>query len=418
MRAVQRTESFTTDELRRMRLVVRPGWGVPSPAKGSNAAVFKATIDGESQALRFFTRHVSSAERYRALHDHFAANDLAATVAMPRWIDDGITVNGTTWPVVRMQWVEGHTLNLHVDKLVTAGDTGSLAALARSWRDLVSRLQHSDFAHGDLQHGNVLVNSGGTLRLVDFDCSWIARFPADWAPNETGHRNYQPASRPWGRWMDTFSGLVIYLSLLALSKNPSPWRELNTEENLLLSENDFRPPFDTDAWTCLAGMREPELDEVASRLKHCCAPGWTATGSLDDLLAPRVAPWWERTSTVVSPAVPPAAAPMPAPAIEPVVPRPRVESGPTPVGPPTAQWWRDEVPTRTPAPAWRPPYGAPPPKKPTVPRIFAVALALGLFVGLVAGAATRGSSDEGAIEAVLALLTMAIVVVVGLARRG
>jgi cell division protein FtsI/penicillin-binding protein 2 len=60
------------------------------------------------------------------------------------------------------------------------------------------RLQQADFAHGDLQHGNILVDTSSTLRLVDFDGSWISGFQGDPPPREPGHPNYQPAGRKWG----------------------------------------------------------------------------------------------------------------------------------------------------------------------------------------------------------------------------
>ncbi|MGW4112966.1 hypothetical protein ACWEFJ_19010 [Actinosynnema sp. NPDC004786] len=325
VKAVQRPDCFVAAELRGLELVVHPRYGVPMPAAGTSAVVFKAVADGQAQALRFFTREdVSSGERYGALHEFFTASGLADAVALPRWVDGGIRVNGREWPVVRMQWVEGHTLNRHVEALVARGDTASLAALAVSWRDLVTRLQRAGFAHGDLQHGNVLVDGGGGLRLVDFDCSWIPRFAGTPPPGETGHRNYQPAHRPWGRWMDTFPGLVIYLSLLALARDPSGWSAFHTGENLLLDQEDYRPPFATPVWAHLAALRDPLVDDVARRLQWCCAPGWVAGTGMAELLAPRVTPWWERT---------------PAPAAPVPVPRPPVATPAVPVRPRQGDWW-------------------------------------------------------------------------------
>lgn len=197
MRAVQHAESFTYDELRRAEFVLHPAWGIPKPAAGTSAVVFKAVVDGEEQALRFFTRdEAGSGDRYEALQEHFTVRDLVSCVAMSRWIDGGIRINGRTWPVVRMQWVNGRTLNQYVEQLVEQGNTAALAGLAGAWRELVARLQTAQFAHGDLQHGNVLVEDCGALRLVDFDCSWIVRFSGQLAPSETGHRNYQPDNRP------------------------------------------------------------------------------------------------------------------------------------------------------------------------------------------------------------------------------
>ncbi|HEX6340708.1 hypothetical protein [Umezawaea sp.] len=400
MKAVQQPDVFTADELRRLELVVHPVFGIPSPASGTSAVVFKATEAGEAGALRFFTRaDAGNGRRYTALHDHFVTRDLLGVVALPRWIDDGIRVNGRTWPVVRMQWVEGHTLTRHVDDLVSRQDTAALARLAVTWRELVDRLQRADFAHGDLQHGNVLVDEHGTMRLVDFDCSWIAAFASSAPPSETGHRNYQLANRPWGRWMDTFPGLVVYLSLVALARNPERGA-LSTGENLLLAQQDFRPPFDTPAWSFLSSLRDSRVDELADRLKRCCSPGWTATGGLDYLLAPSVAPWWERTPTVV-----PGTAPteVPAPRVPLVVPVPP-PAEPRNEGAPTAVWWKEQT---APVPPAR--------RRPGTPAVVAVASLLGAVTGLLS-LAVDFDAPGGPIAVALGVVVFGVVVLVGLLK--
>ncbi|MFD1049564.1 hypothetical protein ACFQ1S_30555, partial [Kibdelosporangium lantanae] len=106
----------------------------------------------------------------------FTERNITHDMATSTWVDNAITVNGRTWPVLRMQWVEGRTLNHHVEDLVEDEDTASIRALADNWRDLVRRIQTARFAHGDLQHGNVMVEGDGTLRLVDFDSAWIEPF--------------------------------------------------------------------------------------------------------------------------------------------------------------------------------------------------------------------------------------------------
>ncbi|MFC0067992.1 phosphotransferase [Umezawaea endophytica] len=404
MKAVQQPDVFTTDELRLLELVVHPVFGIPSPASGTSAVVFKATESGQAKALRFFTRaDAGNGQRYNALHDHFVARDLLSAVALPRWIDDGIRVNGRTWPVVRMQWVEGHTLNRHVDELVSRRDTAALAALAETWRELVNRLQRADFAHGDLQHGNVLVDDRGAMRLVDFDCSWIAAFASSAPPSETGHRNYQPANRAWDRWMDTFPGLVVYLSLLALAKNPERGA-LNTGENLLFAQQDFQPPFATPAWSFLSGLRDGGIDDLAARLKRCCSPGWTATGGLDALLAPAARPWWERTSTVVAgtapTAVPAPRGPTTTPAT-PTPPRVAVRND----GTPTAAWWKGT----TPAPP------EPVSKRPRVRAVLTVATVLGLVVALLS-LAIDFDAPGGPIALALGVVAFTLAAIVGLVK--
>jgi hypothetical protein len=235
-----------------------------------------------------------------------------------------------------------------------------------------------------------MVDERGTMRLVDFDCSWLARFAGWPPPSETGHRNYQPELRPWGRWMDTFSGLLIYTSLRALAKNPTPWTTLNTGENMLFRREDFRSPYDTATWTELAGIGDRQVDDLARRLIACCEPGWSATSGLDELIedarpsgtrgthvfAPRTKQWWELATAgtpVASVPATPAPVQQPTPAQAPPqqhTPRPYGPAGqahtrgpwPTPGGgpgerpptaprgprPPGAQWWQGQ-PGQTPS---------------------------------------------------------------------
>ena len=283
--AVQARNSFKIDKLKRAEFVAHPPLNLPIPVSGSNAVVFKAIVEGEEQALRFFTReHAPSRERYLTLGDYFISASVSDCMAMPLWVDDAIMVNEQSWPMVQMQWVNGRTLDQYVASLVKEKSLTTIAQLAAAWRRLIGRMQAAQVAHGDLQHGNVLVDEKGNLRLVDFDCVWIEPFSGKSPPSESGHRNYQRVGRPWGQWMDTFPGLVVYISLLALSKKPDLWEAFHDGENLLFQQEDFAPPFQTDRWRRLASINDQELDLLVEKLKACCAPSWTADGNLEKLL--------------------------------------------------------------------------------------------------------------------------------------
>jgi eukaryotic-like serine/threonine-protein kinase len=326
----------------------------PTLARGSSAVVFHATVDGTPQALRCYVRSgVSSRERYSRLNDYLDVHDLEPIVSRVTWIDAAIRVNGATWPVLQMGWIDGRTLNEYVDFLVTSSNTPALAMLATRWRDLVALLQGAGFAHGDLQHSNVMVDQEGQLRLVDYDTVWVPQLAGMSRPAESGHPNYQhPIRYVWGRWIDTFSALVIYLSLVALSKDPGLWLSLYNSKNLLFGKPDFYAPFGTQAWEQLAALRDPQVDELARRLRECCAPSWVPDRSLEMTLEPR---WWEKKS--VSPAPPPPASPVGA-ALPPTPPPPSAprgaETGPMPqrstTTPQDTTWWAAEA-MRSAAPA-------------------------------------------------------------------
>jgi len=278
----------------------------PTLARGSSAVVFQAAIQGRPQALRCYIREdASSRDRYSALDAYLAGHDLSPYVSGTTWLDRAITVNRMTWPVLTRDWIDGRTLNEYVDFLVAGSNAAALATLAGRWRELVALLQRSEFAHGDLQHGNVMVDQDGQLRLVDFDGVWIPQLAGQAPPSEFGHPNYQhPLQHVWDRWLDTFSALVIYTSLVALGRDPGLWLALYNSKNLLFAKNDFFPPFTTEAWKQLAALGDPQVDELACKLQECCDPLWACDRSLEATLEqPAAAParpavpadqrWWE-----------------------------------------------------------------------------------------------------------------------------
>ena len=250
----------------------------PTLARGSSAVVFQASVEGKPQALRCYIRNdASSRDRYSALDAYLAGHDLSPYVSGTTWLDGAIKVNRATWPVLTMDWIDGRTLNEYVDFLVTSSNAAALTTLAAKWRELVALLQRSEFTHGDLQHGNIMVDQEGRLRLVDFDGVWIPQLAGQSPPTEFGHPNYQhPVQHVWDRWLDTFSALVIYLSLVALGKDPGLWLALYNSKNLLFAKNDFFPPFKTEAWKQLAALGDPQVDELARRLQECCDPDWVS----------------------------------------------------------------------------------------------------------------------------------------------
>src|SRR5215470_209119 len=238
----------------------------PTLARGSSAVVFQASVQGRPQALRCYIREdASSRDRYSALDTYLAGHDLSPYVSGTTWLDGAITVNRAPWPVLTMDWIDGRTLNEYVDFLVAGSNAAALATLAGRWRELVALLQRREFAHGDLQHGNVMVDQDGQLRLVDFDGVWIPQLAGQAPPSEFGHPNYQhPLQHTWNRWLDTFSALVIYASLVALGN--------------------------------------PQVDELARKLQECCDPLWVCDRSLEMTLdhsaaapaRPAVPAWWEK----------------------------------------------------------------------------------------------------------------------------
>jgi hypothetical protein len=117
-----------------------------------------------------------------------------------------------------------------------------LKHLADSWLKIISSLKTAGVAHGDLQHGNIIVQNGD-LRLVDLDGMFVPEI-AGWQASENGHDHYQRPARAaqhFANTLDNFSALVIYISLLAIAEAPELWREFH-DENLIFTKADFQQP--------------------------------------------------------------------------------------------------------------------------------------------------------------------------------
>jgi eukaryotic-like serine/threonine-protein kinase len=300
-------QAFTLDSLRRAEFA-SDGLGLPMLAMGTSAVVFHAAVEKAPSALRCFIRSdASSRERYAALGEFLRTHDLKPYVTATTWIDAAIKVNEASWPVLQMEWIEGRTLDQYVGFLATRSDTAGLAMLADQWREMIAVLQQAELAHGDLQHDNVLVDQDGHLRLVDFDGVWIPALAGESAPTESGHHNYRhpqhSGAAAWGRWLDTFPALVIYLSLLALSKDQGLWHFYNSD-NLLFQKADFVSPRETPIWEHLQALGDSEVARLAGRLADCCDPRWVASKSLEMTIEPA---WWEIQGSPLPPRGTPAA---------------------------------------------------------------------------------------------------------------
>lgn len=311
---------FSHPSLRKARFT--QGFGGPFCASGTSAVVFQARVDDKLQALRCYLRDdAATPERYAALDQFVAGSRLGQFIGTVTWYREEVRVNGARWPVLEMDWIEGQHLNNYAGFLAEAENTTALGGLAGHWLEMVNGLQGARFAHGDLQHGNVLVDTGRRLRLVDFDSVWLPELHGQAPPAESGHSNFQPPGLTgdgrWGPFMDTFAGLAVYLALIVLTKRPQLWGRFNSGDNILFERADFVPPHDTDVWRSIGALGDSEVDRMADKVKECCAPGWKPDKTLAETLAHKLR-WWENGGTAGAPARSPAAGS--APAAPPAVP--------------------------------------------------------------------------------------------------
>src|SRR5258706_1595496 len=140
--------------------------GLPRPICGRFASVYRVKTTGRVWAARCFLSEVSDLQqRYDAISKHLEKTKLPCMVPF-RYIANGIKVLGKSYPLVKMEWVQGESLDVFVARSLNFPLT--LQSLAKVWARLIADLQAAGIAHGDLQHGNVLV-VGDQLRVIDYD---------------------------------------------------------------------------------------------------------------------------------------------------------------------------------------------------------------------------------------------------------
>lgn len=242
--------------------------GLPRPITGNFASVYRVRCPGQDWAVRCFWREYADLqERYHAISRHLQTAQLPYTVPF-QYLPQGIRVRGGWYPALRMQWVEGALLHEYVAARLQ--DPSSLRHLSRQWLAMSRALERGNIAHGDLQHGNVIVLDDA-LKLVDYDGMYVPAL-AGRASHELGHPNYQHPARTgtdFGPATDRFSTWVVYLSLLAVGREPNLWSELNGgDECLLLRRQDFLDPA-SPLLTRLTEHPDPALRETALRFRGC-----------------------------------------------------------------------------------------------------------------------------------------------------
>jgi hypothetical protein len=285
-------QCFTDADLRAGTVAEGMIPGLPLSYSGNFATVYKVTGQQGAWAVKCFTRKVENLKvRYREISAHLEGHRRRFAVDF-QYLEEGIFVSGAWHPVVKMQWVEGFTLNEFLRD--HCGNAAVLEQLCALWLRLAHDLREDRTAHGDLQHGNVLLVPGGSassllLRLVDYDGMWVPAL-AGLPPGEVGHANYQHPQRlrvgGYGPHIDRFSQLAIYAALRCLLAGGKPlWSAHDNGENLLFREADFLRPARSKLFAQLLALPDDNAVSLVLHLLLACQGPLEDVPLLSDLLA-------------------------------------------------------------------------------------------------------------------------------------
>ena len=260
--------------------------GLPRPRCGNFAAVFRLRGARSDWALRCFLRDEAERDTRYSIIDGYVKTTRLHWFVPFSYLKKGIRVRGITYPVLKMEWANGE----HLDSFLKKGKASpaQILGIAGEFETLVRELRANSIAHGDLQHGNLLVVDGH-LRLVDYDGMFVPGLEA-LPSHEIGHRNYQHPARSsaqFGPDLDNFSAWVIYTSLVCLAAYPGSWRVPGVlDECLLFRRSDFEHPETSTAFQALQRSTDPRVIRLESFLESLAYCDGDSVPPLDPAAVP------------------------------------------------------------------------------------------------------------------------------------
>jgi len=245
---------------------------------GAFAAVFKGSLNGLNYAIRFFlTAEDETINRYKLICDYLKEIDVSWKTDC-EFIENEITINGKSYPILKMEWLNGLLINQFVSNHLS--DNVVLTALQNKLVAISDDLEKYKIGHGDLQCGNIIITGTATnfqVKLIDYDGMYVPDL-AYKKSIEKGRSEFQHPKRTMNNFspeMDRFSFWVMITALEALKIDKTLWREVmqggfNTLDNFLFTIQDFLNPNQSNLFNRLYNFNSTSLNFYLDKLKWFC----------------------------------------------------------------------------------------------------------------------------------------------------
>lgn len=279
------TISFADSELKSCQVETTP-LGLPKPYSGGFTTTYKLRGSNRNWAVRCFTREINDLQqRYQSIGSFLNQNNCTFLVDA-KYLHNGIRISGNYYPIIKMKWLDGEPLNAYIDRIHS--QKSSLEGLLKEFTNLVKQLENYGIAHGDLQHGNIMVKNS-KLFLIDYDGMYLPDL-ANLTVNELGHPNFQHPRRTakdYNKYIDRFSSIIIYTAIKAVSLVPALWRKYDNGDNLLFKGSDFADSNNSALLKDLSGYTE--LSRLANNIAAICSLEFSKIPTLEEFLSEKVA---------------------------------------------------------------------------------------------------------------------------------
>jgi len=245
---------------------------------GAFAAVFKGSLNGTNYAIRcFLTAEEETINRYELICDYLKGIDVSWKTDC-EFIGNEITINGNSYPILKMEWLNGLLINQFVSNHLS--DNIVLTELQNKLVAISDDLENHKIGHGDLQCGNIIIMGTAInfqVKLIDYDGMYIPAL-AYKKSIEKGRSEFQHPKRTMNNFspeMDRFSLWVMITAIEALKIDKTLWREVmqggfNTLDNFLFTIQDFLNPNQSNLFNRLYNLNSTSLNYYLDKLKWFC----------------------------------------------------------------------------------------------------------------------------------------------------
>ena len=264
--SIENKDIFVKDEFVKQGEFVRDANGNLMMYAGGFTAVFPVILNGEKWAFRCWHSDLGNVKRrFQIISD--SINTVKPSYLCDfEYVDEGIVVNGKIYPTTRMRWVEGVSIKDYI--CTNVNDSKKLKDLSERFLAMEQDMRSHEFAHGDLQHGNIIVDKKGELYLVDYDSFYCPELKGE-SDIITGLADYQHPARKSNvqanEKLDYFSELVIYTSILAIAANPNLLQKYQVadSERMLFAAQDYLSFHQSEIYKDLLGLT-PKINQLLS----------------------------------------------------------------------------------------------------------------------------------------------------------
>lgn len=207
---------------------------------GGFTVVFPVSTKHEKWAFRCWHTEIGNVrERFKTISGYI--NKLKSSYFCDfYYCDEGLVVDGKIFPTTRMKWINGDSINEFIRK--NSNNKEKLLSLAEKFLAMTEFLHENRIAHGDLQHGNIIIEND-EIKLVDYDSLYVPGLDGQ-SDIIIGKAEFQHPKRSRlkivSEKLDYFSELVIYLSIIAIAHKPSILEEYSIDDSLLFQANDWQ----------------------------------------------------------------------------------------------------------------------------------------------------------------------------------